>query len=57
MGDAVKEDFAALREGDDVDAVIVGDLGDAFGHRVLNRAFRQVMDGAELIALQRTATR
>jgi HAD superfamily hydrolase (TIGR01458 family) len=53
MGDAVKEDFAALREGDHVDAVIVGDLGDAFGHRVLNRAFRQVMDGAELIALQR----
>jgi HAD superfamily hydrolase (TIGR01458 family) len=54
MGDAVKEDFAGLREGDGpVDAVIVGDLGDAFGHQVLNRAFRQLMDGAELIALQK----
>ena len=53
MGDAVKEDFAGLREDGRIDAVIVGDLGDAFGHRVLNRAFRQVMDGAELIALQK----
>ncbi len=53
MGDAVKEDFAALRDIGAPDAVIVGDLGDEFGHRVLNRAFRQVMDGAELIALQK----
>ena len=54
MGDAVKEDFAGLREDDGrIDAVIVGDLGDAFGHQVLNRAFRHVMDGAELIALQK----
>jgi len=33
--------------------VIVGDLGAAFGYDVLNRAFRQVIDGAELIALQK----
>jgi HAD superfamily hydrolase (TIGR01458 family) len=31
----------------------VGDLGPAFGYDVLNHAFRQVMDGAELIALQK----
>jgi HAD superfamily hydrolase (TIGR01458 family) len=34
------------------DAVIIGDLGSAFGYDVLNHAFRQVMDGAELVALQ-----
>jgi HAD superfamily hydrolase (TIGR01458 family) len=54
MNDEVKEDFAELeqvREG--ADAVIVGDLGSAFGYDVLNRAFRLVMDGAELVALQR----
>ena len=53
MNDEVKRDFAALEETDDAQAVIVGDLGDAFGYDVLNRAFRQVMAGAELIALQK----
>ena len=32
--------------------MIVGDLGDDFGYPVLNCAFRHVMAGAELIALQ-----
>ena len=53
MNDEVKRDFAALEESDDAEAVIVGDLGDAFGYGVLNRAFRQLMAGAELIALQK----
>jgi HAD superfamily hydrolase (TIGR01458 family) len=52
--DDVKEDFAALDEVDaGVEAVIVGDLGEDFGYAVLNRAFRAVMDGADLVALQR----
>ena len=53
MNEEVKRDFAALEEADDAQAVIVGDLGKAFGYDVLNRAFRQVMAGAELIALQK----
>jgi HAD superfamily hydrolase (TIGR01458 family) len=54
MGDAVKEDFAELEEVDaGADAVIVGDLGDAFAYGPLNRAFRLLMDGADLIALQK----
>jgi HAD superfamily hydrolase (TIGR01458 family) len=54
MNDEVKRDFGALEETDTaVDAVIVGDLGPAFGYAVLNHAFRHVMDGAELIALQK----
>jgi HAD superfamily hydrolase (TIGR01458 family) len=54
MNDAVKEDFTALEEtGGRAQAVIVGDLGDAFGYDVLNRAFRELMDGAELVALQK----
>jgi HAD superfamily hydrolase (TIGR01458 family) len=52
--DDVKEDFAELEEADeDVQAVVVGDLGEEFGYAVLNRAFGHVMDGAELIALQK----
>ena len=54
MNDEVKGDFVALDEDDDEpEAVIVGDLGEEFAYPVLNRAFRHVMAGAELIALQR----
>jgi HAD superfamily hydrolase (TIGR01458 family) len=55
MNGEVKRDFADLEEAGDggVDAVVMGDLGSAFGYDVLNRAFRHVMDGAELIALQK----
>jgi HAD superfamily hydrolase (TIGR01458 family) len=42
-------DLAAARP----EAVVVGDLGDAWDFAKLNRAFLQLMDGAELIALQR----
>ncbi len=54
MNEDVKEDFEGLTEAADAaDAVIMGDLGEAFGFDVLNLAFRLVMDGAELIALQK----
>ncbi len=54
MNDAVKEDFTELEEAPrDVDAVVVGDLGRGFTYDVLNEAFRLVMDGAELVALQK----
>lgn len=54
MNDAVKTDFEGLEEAErEVDAVIMGDLGEQFGFAVLNQAFRLVMDGAELIALQK----
>ena len=54
MNEEVKRDFDSLLETDEgVEAVIMGDLGSAFGYDVLNHAFRQVMDGAELIALQK----
>ena len=34
------------------DAVLVGDVGDRWNHALLNEAFRYVMDGAALVALQ-----
>jgi HAD superfamily hydrolase (TIGR01458 family) len=52
--DELREDLEGLEErGDSVDAVIVGDLGEGWDYDVLNRAFRQLMDGADLIALQK----
>ena len=54
MNEDVKADFTGLEEREDgPDAVIMGDLGERFGFDILNRAFREVMDGAELIALQK----
>jgi len=54
MNENVKQDFEGLEEvGEGPDAVIMGDLGEAFGFAILNRAFRMVIDGAELIALQK----
>jgi HAD superfamily hydrolase (TIGR01458 family) len=56
MNPEVKRDFRELEDVSSeahADAVIVGDLGPAFGYDVLNHAFRQVMEGAELIALQK----
>jgi HAD superfamily hydrolase (TIGR01458 family) len=52
--DDLREDLQGVPEGDEeVDAVIVGDLGDRWDYEVLNGAFRQLMEGAALIALQR----
>jgi HAD superfamily hydrolase (TIGR01458 family) len=52
--DELREDLEDLPEGDGrVDAVIVGDLGDGWDYEVLNRAFRRLMDGADLLALQK----
>jgi HAD superfamily hydrolase (TIGR01458 family) len=52
--DALREDLEGLEQRDEsVDAVIVGDLGDRWSYEVLNEAFRHLMDGAALIALQK----
>jgi phospholysine phosphohistidine inorganic pyrophosphate phosphatase len=54
MHDEVKADLAELEEATEgVEAVIVGDLGEGFDYAVLNRAFRHLLDGARLVALQR----
>jgi HAD superfamily hydrolase (TIGR01458 family) len=54
VNDEVKGDFAGLEEDErEPQAVIVGDLGERFDYATLNRAFRMVMDGAELVALQK----
>jgi len=46
-------DFAGLASDDEVDAVLLGDLGAAWTVDLLNRAFRLVESGAQLFALQK----
>jgi len=55
VGDSLREDLAELPEageGEEADAVVLGDLGSALSAELLNSAFRRLIDGAELIALQ-----
>ncbi|MFT4035255.1 MAG: TIGR01458 family HAD-type hydrolase [Patulibacter sp.] len=57
VANALRDDLAELEavesRGSAVDAVIIGDLGRGFTWDVLNGAFRSLLRGADLIALQR----
>jgi HAD superfamily hydrolase (TIGR01458 family) len=54
VADDTLEDFAGFDlAAPKPDVVVVGDLGDEWDFTRLNRAFLHLMDGAELIALQR----
>jgi HAD superfamily hydrolase (TIGR01458 family) len=49
-----QRDFAEFPQSDtQADVVIMGDMGDEWNYRVLNRAFRLIMQGAQLIALHK----
>jgi ribonucleotide monophosphatase NagD (HAD superfamily) len=55
VGDSLREDLDELdaaSEDEPADAVILGDIGSAFSAETLDAAFRRLMEGAELIALQ-----
>ena len=54
VSDGLREDLQIFESpsGGHVDAVILGDVGNRFDAELLNRVFRLLMDGAELIALQ-----
>ncbi len=54
VDDAVKAFFNEISIDDNApDFVVIGDYGEGFDFHALNHAFRLLMDGAELIALQK----
>jgi len=54
VSERLREDLASLEgeSGEHPDAIILGDLGEGFTPEVLNSAFRDLMEGAQLLALQ-----
>ncbi|HMD56307.1 MAG TPA: TIGR01458 family HAD-type hydrolase [Solirubrobacteraceae bacterium] len=55
VSEGLAEDLAPLKPvelGPSAQAIVLGDLGDGFTPELLNRAFRVLMEGAELVALQ-----
>lgn len=54
LPEATREDFAALEVVEQrPQAVVVGDLGEGWTFERLNTAFRQLQEGAQLVALQK----
>lgn len=55
VADAIRPEFSAFgaADGDDADCVLVGDIGERWDHALLERLFRALMAGAELVALHR----
>ncbi len=54
LAEDVQRDFAGFPQSQDkADAVVIGDIGDAWNYAVLNRAFRLLFAGAELIAMHK----
>lgn len=52
--DSVKSEFAEFpQDREHPDFVVVGDIGAAWSYELMNRAFRQLMHGAELVAMHR----
>lgn len=50
----VRQDFAEFQFSEtDAEAVVVGDMAEEWSYRLLNQAFKQVRQGAELVALHR----
>lgn len=54
VSDSLLEDLSDVRVSEDSpEVVLVGDLGEGFTYGRMNAAFRHLMDGAELVALQK----
>lgn len=54
LPEAVRSEFTDFETSAEMpEAVVVGDLGEAWTFGLLNRAFHQLMDGAVLVALQK----
>ncbi|MEM9003017.1 MAG: TIGR01458 family HAD-type hydrolase [Cyanobacteria bacterium P01_F01_bin.86] len=54
LSEDAKQDFAEFPMSDtDADVIVLGDISDDWNYRLLNRAFRLMMQGSQLIALHR----
>ncbi len=54
LAEDVKQDFRGFQQSDEhADFVIIGDIGDAWSYQLMNRAFKLLIEGAELIAIHK----
>ncbi len=54
LSESVKGDFAEFEQSDtNPDVVVVGDIGDRWNYEIMNRVFKMLNNGAELVALHK----
>lgn len=53
VSESVRADFAGFRESPHPEAIVIGDIGNAWSYDLMNSLFRDVMDGAEIVATHR----
>ncbi|MGX2038794.1 TIGR01458 family HAD-type hydrolase [Methylocaldum sp. MU1018] len=55
LAEDVKRDFADIAEADidEAEYIVIGDIGENWSYRILNRAFNRLMQGAKLIAVHK----
>lgn len=54
MAEDTKRDFAEFRQADtDPDVIVMGDIGDEWSYRIMNRLFDMIMSGSEVVALHK----
>ncbi len=54
LAENVKQDFSEFQQSDDhADFVIIGDIGNTWSYPLMNKAFKLLIDGAELIAIHK----
>src|SRR5690606_17244586 len=55
VSEEVARDFTGYPQSwDEAEAIVIGDIGEAWSYRLLNHLFQLVMAGAELIALHKS---
>lgn len=53
VDDRVKYLFSGLTDNKNPEAIVVGDLGKTWNYEIINAIFKKVLDGADLIAMQK----
>lgn len=54
LSDDVKSDFAEFSQSDtEPDVVVIGDIGDRWNYEIMNKVFKMLNQGAELVALHK----
>jgi HAD superfamily hydrolase (TIGR01458 family) len=53
VADAIRGEFAGLRESRHPQAIVIGDVGDAWNFELMNDLFRTVMGGAAIVAMHK----
>ena len=53
VNDTIRGEFKGVQESDHPEAIVIGDIGNAWSYDLMNELFHQIMEGAQIVALHR----